>query len=155
MTQADAIREIDTGSPMQRFARGWHCLGLAEEFADGKPRGIEAFGTKLVVFSDAAGCAKLRSISAELVELPTVDPFVAPILHAIAVQMLAYHTAVLRGTSGSTAVVDWALPGGRGATGTVYLRSTAVAGSAPTWTVVGAAASDVALADVQVDLRIL
>ena len=49
MTQADAIREIDTGSPMQRFARGWHCLGLAEEFADGKPHGIEAFGTKLVV----------------------------------------------------------------------------------------------------------
>jgi hypothetical protein len=60
-------------------------------------------------------------------------------------------TAVLRGTSGSTAVVDWALPGGRGATGTVYLRSTAVAGSAPTWTVVGAAASDVALADVRYD----
>jgi hypothetical protein len=60
-------------------------------------------------------------------------------------------TAVLRGTSGSTAVVDWALPGGRGATGTVHLRSTAVAGSPPTWTVVGAAAPDVALADVRYD----
>lgn len=57
-----------------------------------------ARGGQVVVFSDAAGCAKLRSISAEMVELPTVDPFVAPILHAIAVQMLAYHTAVLRGT---------------------------------------------------------
>ena len=57
-----------------------------------------ARGGQLVVFSDAAGCAKLRSISAEMIELPTVDPFVAPILHAIAVQMLAYHTAVLRGT---------------------------------------------------------
>ncbi|BBY48600.1 putative oxidoreductase [Mycolicibacterium arabiense] len=55
MTEADAIREIDTGSPMQRFARGWHCLGLAEDFADGKPHGIDAFGTKLVVFSDADG----------------------------------------------------------------------------------------------------
>ncbi len=57
-----------------------------------------ARGGQVVVLSDAAGCAKLRSISAELVELPTVDPFVAPILHAIAAQMLAYHTAVLRGT---------------------------------------------------------
>lgn len=57
-----------------------------------------ARGGQVVVFSDAAGCAKLRSISAEMIELPTVDPFVAPILHAIAVQMLAYHTAVLRGT---------------------------------------------------------
>jgi glucosamine--fructose-6-phosphate aminotransferase (isomerizing) len=30
--------------------------------------------------------------------LPKVDPFVAPILHAIPVQMLAYHVAVLKGT---------------------------------------------------------
>ncbi len=57
-----------------------------------------ARGGQIVVMSDAAGCAKLRSIAAEVVELPTVHPFVAPILHAIAVQMLAYHTAVLRGT---------------------------------------------------------
>ena len=57
-----------------------------------------ARGGQVVVLSDAAGCAKLRSISAEVIELPTVDPFVAPVLHAIAAQMLAYHTAVLRGT---------------------------------------------------------
>ena len=29
---------------------------------------------------------------------PTVDPFVAPILYAVPVQLLAYHTAVLKGT---------------------------------------------------------
>ncbi len=57
-----------------------------------------ARGGQVVIISDAAGCAKLRSIAAEVIELPTVDPFVAPILHAIAVQLLAYHTAVLRGT---------------------------------------------------------
>lgn len=57
-----------------------------------------ARGGQIVVISDAAGCAKLKSISAAVLELPTVDPFVAPILYAIAVQMLAYHTAVLRGT---------------------------------------------------------
>ena len=30
--------------------------------------------------------------------LPIVDPFVAPILYAIPVQLLAYHTAVVKGT---------------------------------------------------------
>ena len=30
--------------------------------------------------------------------LPTVDPFVAPILYAMPVQLLAYHTAVAKGT---------------------------------------------------------
>ncbi|GGR90096.1 MULTISPECIES: Rieske 2Fe-2S domain-containing protein [Streptomyces] len=33
-----------------RFARGWHCLGLARQFTDGRPHEIEAFGTKLAVF---------------------------------------------------------------------------------------------------------
>ena len=57
-----------------------------------------ARGGQVVILSDAAGCAKLRGIAAEVIELPAVDPFVAPILYAVAVQMLAYHTAVLRGT---------------------------------------------------------
>ena len=57
-----------------------------------------ARGGKLVVFSDAAGAAKLRGIAAELVVLPAVHPFVAPILYAIPVQMLAYQVAVLKGT---------------------------------------------------------
>ena len=57
-----------------------------------------ARGGQIVVLSDAAGCAKLRGIAVECLELPAVDPFVAPILYAVAVQMLAYHTAVLRGT---------------------------------------------------------
>ena len=55
MAQVDEVRELDAGTPMQRFARGWHCLGLASEFDDGRPHGITAFGTKLVVFSDEAG----------------------------------------------------------------------------------------------------
>ena len=57
-----------------------------------------ARGGQVVVLSDAAGCAKLKGIAAECLALPAVDPFVAPILYAVAVQMLAYHTAVLRGT---------------------------------------------------------
>ena len=57
-----------------------------------------ARGGRLIVFSDAAGAARLRSIAAETVVLPQVDPFVAPILYAVAVQLLAYHVAVLKGT---------------------------------------------------------
>jgi glucosamine--fructose-6-phosphate aminotransferase (isomerizing) len=30
--------------------------------------------------------------------MPKVDPFVTPILYSIPVQLLAYHTAVLKGT---------------------------------------------------------
>ncbi len=57
-----------------------------------------ARGGQLIVFSDAEGAAKLKGISVETVVLPTVDPFVAPILYAIPVQLLAYHVAVLKGT---------------------------------------------------------
>ena len=39
----------------QRFARGWHCLGLASEFADGKPHAVQGFGGKLVVWADTQG----------------------------------------------------------------------------------------------------
>jgi glutamine---fructose-6-phosphate transaminase (isomerizing) len=57
-----------------------------------------ARGGQVIVFSDAAGAAQLRGIAAETVILPPVDPFVAPILYAIPVQMLAYQVAVLKGT---------------------------------------------------------
>ena len=42
--------------------------------------------------------AKLGKIAAETIILPQIDPFAAPILHAIPVQMLAYHVAILKGT---------------------------------------------------------
>ncbi len=57
-----------------------------------------ARGGQLIVFSDAEGAAKLAGIAVETVILPHVDPFVAPILYAIPVQLLAYHVAVLKGT---------------------------------------------------------
>jgi glucosamine--fructose-6-phosphate aminotransferase (isomerizing) len=57
-----------------------------------------ARGGQVIVFSDAAGAAKLRGIATETIVLPAVDPFVAPILYAIPVQLLAYHVAVLKGT---------------------------------------------------------
>jgi glutamine---fructose-6-phosphate transaminase (isomerizing) len=57
-----------------------------------------ARGGQVIVFSDAVGAAKLRGIAAETIVMPAVDPFVAPILYAIPVQLLAYHVAVLKGT---------------------------------------------------------
>ena len=55
MSNRDAVRTIDAGRAPTRFARGWHCLGLADSFRDGSPHAIEAFGTKLVVFADSTG----------------------------------------------------------------------------------------------------
>jgi len=51
----NGVRTIDVGAPRTRFARGWHCLGLADTFRDGKPHAVEAFGTKLVVFATGDG----------------------------------------------------------------------------------------------------
>lgn len=51
---ADA-RLLDPGETPERFARGWHCLGLVRDFDDGKPHGIDAFGTTLVVWADSQG----------------------------------------------------------------------------------------------------
>ncbi|WP_110205880.1 Rieske 2Fe-2S domain-containing protein [Nocardioides daejeonensis] len=48
-------RLLDAGTPPERFARGWYCLGLAREFTDGKPHKVDAFGEKLVVWSDTQG----------------------------------------------------------------------------------------------------
>ncbi len=57
-----------------------------------------ARGGQIIVFSDAAGAAKLEKIAAETIIIPDIDPFAAPILYAIPVQMLAYHVAILKGT---------------------------------------------------------
>ncbi len=57
-----------------------------------------ARGGQVIVLSDAEGAARLAPIAAETIVLPAVDPFVAPILYAIPVQLLAYHVAVLKGT---------------------------------------------------------
>jgi glucosamine--fructose-6-phosphate aminotransferase (isomerizing) len=59
---------------------------------------VIARGGRVIFLSDAAGIAKLGSMAAATIEIPTVDAFVAPILYTIPVQLLAYHVAVLKGT---------------------------------------------------------
>lgn len=59
---------------------------------------VAARGGRVIFLSDLDGMRKLRKISSQTIELPKVNPFVAPILYAIPIQLLAYHTAVIKGT---------------------------------------------------------
>ncbi|MDR3515485.1 MAG: glutamine--fructose-6-phosphate transaminase (isomerizing) [Azospirillaceae bacterium] len=59
---------------------------------------VAARSGKVLLLSDAAGIERLGDKVRWSIDLPRVDPFVAPILYAIPVQLLAYHTAVLKGT---------------------------------------------------------
>jgi glutamine---fructose-6-phosphate transaminase (isomerizing) len=59
---------------------------------------VAARSGKVLLLSDAKGVARLKGKARWAVELPEVDPFVAPILYAIPMQLLAYHTAVQKGT---------------------------------------------------------
>ena len=61
---------------------------------------VIARGGRVIFISDKKGIARLerQAEPAATIELPEIDPFVAPILYTIPVQLLAYHTAVLKGT---------------------------------------------------------
>jgi glucosamine--fructose-6-phosphate aminotransferase (isomerizing) len=61
---------------------------------------VIARGGRVIFISDQDGIRRLerQAKPAATIALPKVDPFVAPILYAIPVQLLAYHTAVLKGT---------------------------------------------------------
>lgn len=53
---------------------------------------------KVLLISDAAGLRAAGDTPAHRIEMPNCDPFVAPILYSLPVQMLAYHVAVEKGT---------------------------------------------------------
>jgi glutamine---fructose-6-phosphate transaminase (isomerizing) len=59
---------------------------------------VVARGAKVVLLSDRKGVEALGLDVWKAVALPEVDPFVAPILYAVPIQLLAYHTAVAKGT---------------------------------------------------------
>ncbi|MEH6548069.1 MAG: glutamine--fructose-6-phosphate transaminase (isomerizing), partial [Sneathiella sp.] len=59
---------------------------------------VMARKARVIFLSDAAGIEQLGEHAVGSIELPTVDPFVAPILYALPVQLLAYYVAVLKGT---------------------------------------------------------
>jgi len=57
-----------------------------------------ARGGKVVMISDAGGLARIGERCAFGIAVPQCAPFVAPLLYTIPVQLLAYHTAVLKRT---------------------------------------------------------
>jgi len=59
---------------------------------------VKARGGRLILMGDAAGVARLGAQAAASITMPSVDPVIAPILYTIPVQLLAYHTAVAKGT---------------------------------------------------------
>ena len=59
---------------------------------------VMARGGRVVMISDTAGIARLDGRCSFGIAVPDCDPFVAPLLYAIPIQLLAYHTAVIKGT---------------------------------------------------------
>lgn len=59
---------------------------------------VMARGGQVVMIADAPTIAGHGHGVAATVVLPTVDPFIAPLITAIPVQLLAYHVAVAKGT---------------------------------------------------------
>lgn len=59
---------------------------------------VVARGGRVILLSDAAGVEKMGAYAAASVTMPDVDPFLSPIMYAIPIQLLAYHTAVFKGT---------------------------------------------------------
>ncbi|MEP2829014.1 glutamine--fructose-6-phosphate transaminase (isomerizing) [Parvibaculum sp.] len=59
---------------------------------------VIARGGHVVLIADKEGIARAGEGLWATIEVPAVDPLIAPIVNAIPVQLLAYHTAVSKGT---------------------------------------------------------
>jgi glutamine---fructose-6-phosphate transaminase (isomerizing) len=53
---------------------------------------------KVLLMSDAKGIAEHGDRTWMNIEMPTVETFIAPMIYSIPVQLLAYHTAIAKGT---------------------------------------------------------
>ena len=59
---------------------------------------VRARGGKIVLISDAEGLAEAGDGCLATIEMPRVHPLIAPLVYAVPVQLLAYHTACVKGT---------------------------------------------------------
>lgn len=61
---------------------------------------VAARGAQTICLTDAAGQHELENnhIAGSVIRMPSCPVFVAPIVYAVPMQLLSYHTAVLRGT---------------------------------------------------------
>jgi glucosamine--fructose-6-phosphate aminotransferase (isomerizing) len=59
---------------------------------------VAARGGRVVLITDAKGKAKIGKEACEVIEAPAADPLIQPLVLAVPIQLLAYHTAVQKGT---------------------------------------------------------
>jgi glucosamine--fructose-6-phosphate aminotransferase (isomerizing) len=59
---------------------------------------VRARGGELFVFTDNKAAVMENSTDTHIIEMPAVDPVLAPIVYTIPLQLLAYHVAILKGT---------------------------------------------------------
>jgi glucosamine--fructose-6-phosphate aminotransferase (isomerizing) len=59
---------------------------------------VMARGGKVLLITDQQGAAEAGDGVWQTLLMPSVDPFLAPILYALPAQLLAYHTAIAKGT---------------------------------------------------------
>ena len=59
---------------------------------------VLARGGKVMLITDAEGAAEASEQTWEVIVMPRVDAVLTPILYALPAQLLAYHTAVAKGT---------------------------------------------------------
>ncbi|MEQ8745393.1 glutamine--fructose-6-phosphate transaminase (isomerizing) [Pyruvatibacter sp.] len=59
---------------------------------------VMARGGRIILLSDKRGVEIAGDEASALLQMPDVDPFTAPILYAVPLQLIAYHTAVHKGT---------------------------------------------------------
>ncbi len=88
------IALIDRSVPIVAIAPSGR---LFEKTASNLQEGV-ARGGQLIAITDRHGADRLARIARHLIVLPDADPFAAPILQAVAVQMLAYQVACAKGT---------------------------------------------------------
>jgi len=59
---------------------------------------VAARGGRAIVITNKQGAKTLASIATHIIEIPDVDPFVAPMVYVVPVQLLAYYVAYSKGT---------------------------------------------------------
>ena len=59
---------------------------------------VMARGGKVIFVTDAKGAKEAGDGTWQTIVMPTVHPFLAPIIYAVPAQLLAYHTAIFKGT---------------------------------------------------------
>ena len=59
---------------------------------------VVARGSKVILITDAKGAAATTIETMQTIVMPDCDPFIAPLVYAVPLQLIAYHTALFKGT---------------------------------------------------------